>query len=85
MLCQDLKDKPSPLFDAFIKMGDPDYYQSIRETFHSLLTMPMRSVKKTCERSFFCFGASKAMEQNNNGRGQTKRTSIIAHSQKRKC
>ena len=27
-------------------MSDPDYYQSIHETFHSLLTMPMRSVKK---------------------------------------
>ena len=27
-------------------MGDPDYYQSIHEAFHSLLTMPKRSVKK---------------------------------------
>jgi hypothetical protein len=34
---------------------------------------------------FFRFESSKAMEQNNNGRGQTKRTSIIAHSQRRKC
>ena len=34
---------------------------------------------------FFFFEASKAIEQNNNGRGQTKRTSIIVHSQIRKC
>ena len=36
---------------------------------------------------FFCFEVSNAMEQNNNGRGQTKRTSIIiiAHSPRRKC
>jgi NADH:ubiquinone oxidoreductase subunit C len=30
--CQDLKDKSSSLFDAFIKMADPDYYPSIRDT-----------------------------------------------------
>jgi hypothetical protein len=64
-LCQDLKDKPSSLSDAFI-LADPDYYSSIREIFS-------------------CFEASKALEQNNNGRGQTKRTSIITYSQRRKC
>ena len=47
--CQDLKDKPSSLFDAFIKIN-PDYYPSIRETFHILLTMLMGSVP--CEHSF---------------------------------
>ena len=62
-------------------MPDPDYYPSIRETFHILLTMSMGSVKKHMNTLIFCFEASKAMEQNNNGRGQTKRTSIIAHSQ----
>jgi hypothetical protein len=53
-----------------IKMADPDYYPSIRETFHILLTMPMGSVKKHMNTLIFCFEASKAMEQNNNGRGQ---------------
>ena len=50
-------------------MADPDYYPSIRETFHILLTMPMGSVKKHMNTLIFCFEASKAMEQNNNGRG----------------
>ena len=40
--CPDLKDKASSLFDAFI-LADPDYYPSIREIFHILLTMPIRS------------------------------------------
>jgi hypothetical protein len=35
--------------------------------------------------TFFCFEASKATEQNNYGRGQTKRSSIIAHLPRRKC
>jgi hypothetical protein len=48
-------------------MADPDYYQSIRETFHILLTMLMGSVKKYMNTLIFCFEASKAMEQNNNG------------------
>jgi hypothetical protein len=39
---QDLKDKPSSIFDAFI-LADPDYYPKIRETLHILLTMPMES------------------------------------------
>jgi hypothetical protein len=47
--CQDLKDKPSSLFEAFI-FADPDYYPNIREIFHILLTMPIGSVP--CERSF---------------------------------
>jgi hypothetical protein len=34
-------------------MGDPDYYQSIRKTFHSLLTMPMRSVRKNHVNALF--------------------------------
>ena len=74
--CQDLKDKPSSIVDAFI-LVDPDYYPKIRETLHILLTMPMESVP--CEHSFFW------LEQNNNGRGQTKQTIIIAHSQRRTC
>jgi hypothetical protein len=45
MFRQDLKDKPSSLFVAFI-LVDPDYYPNIREIFH----MPMGSVP--CERSF---------------------------------
>ena len=50
MFRQDLKDKPSYLFVAFI-LVDSDYYPNIREIFHILLlTMPMRSVP--CERSF---------------------------------
>ena len=50
MFCQDLKDKPSYLFVAFI-LVDSDYYPNIREIFHILLlTMPMGSVP--CERSF---------------------------------
>jgi len=48
--CQDLKDKPSSISDAFI-LADPDYYPNIRETFHILLNMPMGSVP--CEHSFF--------------------------------
>ena len=47
--CQDLKDKPSSLFDVLI-LADPDYYLNIREMFHILLTMPIGSVP--CERSF---------------------------------
>jgi hypothetical protein len=62
-------------------MADPDYYPSIRETFHILLTMPMGFVKKHMNTLIFCFEASKAMEQNNNGGGHTKQTSIIVHSQ----
>ena len=47
--CQNLKDKPSSLFVAFI-LADSDYYPNIREIFHILLlTMPMGSVP--CERS----------------------------------
>jgi hypothetical protein len=72
MFCQDLKDKPSSLSDAFI-LADLDYYPNIREIFHILLTM------------LIGFESSKATEQNNNGREQTKRTSIIAYSQRRKC
>ena len=50
MFRQDLKDKPSSLFVAFI-LVDSDYYPNIREIFHILLlTMPMGSVP--CERSF---------------------------------
>jgi hypothetical protein len=44
---QDLKDKPSSLFVAFILA---DYCPNIREIFHILLTMPIGSVP--CERSF---------------------------------
>jgi hypothetical protein len=44
----------SSIFDAFIKMADPDYYPSIRETFHILLTMPMGSVKKHMNTLIFC-------------------------------
>jgi hypothetical protein len=49
MFCQDLKDKPSSLSDAFI-LADLDYYLNIREIFHILLTMPIGSVP--WERSF---------------------------------
>jgi len=45
-----LRTSHPPYSDAFIKMADPDYYPSIRETFHILLTMPMGSVP--CEHSF---------------------------------
>ena len=45
---------------------------------HILLTNRIRTMWTI----FFCFGAYKAMKQNNNGREQTKRTSIIAHSQR---
>jgi hypothetical protein len=38
------------LFDAFI-LADTDYYSNIRDIFHILLTMPIRSVP--CERSFY--------------------------------
>jgi hypothetical protein len=143
--CQDLKDKPSSLFDVLI-LADPDYYLNIREMFHILLTMPidilrcrlfplyfflfltearlpqwmLRLWSKTCAinlhlccimvsldfiasalqwnssfdhanriRSmwtiFFWRVVSKATEQNNNGRGQIKWTSIIACSKSRKC
>ena len=44
-----LKKKPSSLSNAFI-LADLDYYSNIREIFHILLTMPIRSVP--CERSF---------------------------------
>ena len=54
--CQNFKDKPSSLFDAFI-LADPDYYSNIREFFHILLTMPIRSVP--CERSFYDVGRLK--------------------------
>ena len=47
--CQDLKDKPSSLSNAFI-LADTDYYPNIREIFHILLTMPIGSIP--CERSF---------------------------------
>ena len=40
---------------------------------------------RTMWTTLFCFEASKATEQNNNGLGQTKRTSIIAHSPRSKC
>jgi len=46
---QDLKDKSSSLFVAFI-LAESDYYPSIREIFHILLTMPIGSVP--CKRSF---------------------------------
>ena len=45
---QDLKDKPSSLFVAFI-LADSDYYPNIHEIFNILLTMPIGSVP--CERS----------------------------------
>jgi hypothetical protein len=49
MFCQDLKDKPSSLSDAFI-LADLDYYSNIREIFHILLTMLIGSIP--WERSF---------------------------------
>jgi hypothetical protein len=35
--CQDLKEQPSFLSDAFI-LADPDYYPNLREIFHILIT-----------------------------------------------
>jgi hypothetical protein len=40
---------------------------------------------RTMWTTLFCFEASKATEQNNNGLGQTKRTSIISHLPRSKC
>ena len=108
MFRQDLKDKPSSLFVAFI-LVDSDYYPNIREIFHILLlTMPMGSVP--CERSFSALRYLKqwnrtaiVQDRLNGPQGldtttpstlKTKnkivtspceRTSIIAHSQRRKC
>ena len=57
---QDLKDKPSSLFVAFI-LADSDYYPSIREIVHILLlTMSMGSVP--WERSF---SALRRLKQRN--------------------
>jgi hypothetical protein len=56
---QDLKDKPSSLFVAFI-LADSDYSPSIREIVHILLTMPTWSVP--CERSF---SALRRLKQRN--------------------
>jgi hypothetical protein len=60
MFCQDLKDKPSSLSDAFI-LADLDYYPNIREIFHILLlTMLIGSVP--WERSF---SALRRLKQRN--------------------
>jgi hypothetical protein len=59
MFCQDLKDKPSSLSDAFI-LADLDYYPNIREIFHILLTMLIGSV--SWERSF---SALRRLKQRN--------------------
>ena len=77
--CQDLKDKPSSLLVAFI-LADSDYYPNIHEIFHKNSTNHANRIR-TMWTNFFCFEASKAMEQNSNGRVQTKRTNIIAHSE----
>ena len=111
MFRQDLKDKPSYLFVAFI-LVDSDYYPNIREIFHILLlTMPMGSVP--CERSFSAlrylkqWNRTAIVEDRLNGpqgldtipppppstlkttkkivTSPCERTSIIAHSQRRKC
>jgi hypothetical protein len=66
---QDLKDKPSSLFVAFILA---DYCPNIREIFHILLTMPIGSVP--CERSF---SALRRLKQCNTGKDLTKNFKTI--------
>ena len=76
---QDFKDKPSSLFVVFILAGLlPKHSRNLpHSTNHANRIRTMWTI-------FFCFEASKAMEQNSNGRVQTKRTSIIAHSKRHK-
>ena len=83
MFRRDLKDKPSYLFVAFHFGWLGLLPKHSRNLPHS--TTNHANGIRTMWTVFFCFEVSKAMEQNSNRRGQTKRTSIIAHSQRRKC
>ena len=80
--CQDLNDEPCILPIRCFHFGRPGLLSKYsRNLPHSNHVNRIRTMWTT----FFCFEASKATEQNNYGRGQTKQTSIIAHLPTYKC
>ena len=74
----------SSLSDAFI-LADLDYYPNTMYSRNLPHSTNHANRIHTMWTTLFCFEASKATEQNNYGRGQTKRTSIIAHLPRSKC
>jgi hypothetical protein len=78
--CQDNKEKPSSLSDAFI-LADPDYYPNICEIFHILLTMPLGSVP--CEWSFSSLRRLKQWNGTTMFEDRLNGLALFAHSQSR--